>query len=67
MVSIQLDHNSCYIENDGTYVYYVLFLNQVRASSRLARAWFVKSDPVRLVGMRVCERCKASNAICCLI
>lgn len=26
MVSIQLDHNSCYIENDGTYVYYVLLL-----------------------------------------
>ena len=31
-----------------------VFLNQVRASRRPARAWFLKIDPVRIVGMRVC-------------
>ena len=30
------------------------FLNQARAGRRPARAWFLKIDPVRTVGMRVC-------------
>ena len=32
------------------------FLNQARASRRLARTWFLKIDPVQIVGMcvRVC-------------
>ena len=30
------------------------FLNQARAGRRPARAWFLKIDPVRIVGMRVC-------------
>ena len=29
------------------------FLNQARAGHRPARAWFLKIDPVRIVGMRV--------------
>ena len=32
----------------------VLFLNQTRAGHRPARAWFLKIDPVRIVGMCVC-------------
>ena len=28
-------------------------LNQARAGRRPARAWFLKIDPVRIVGMRV--------------
>ena len=32
---------------------YVL-LNQARAGRRPARAWFLKIDPVRIVGMRAC-------------
>ena len=31
----------------------VLFLNQARAGLQPARAWFLKIDPVRIVGMRV--------------
>ena len=31
-----------------------LFLNKAHASHRPARAWFLKIDPVRIVGMRVC-------------
>ena len=31
-----------------------LFLNQARASRRWARAWFLKIDPVQIVGMRAC-------------
>ena len=30
------------------------FLNQARASLQLALAWFLKIDPVRIIGMRVC-------------
>ena len=30
------------------------FLNQVRAGRRLARAWFLKINPVQIVGMSVC-------------
>ena len=30
------------------------FLNQARAGLRLAHTWFLKIDPVRIVGMRVC-------------
>ena len=30
------------------------FLNQACASLRPARAWFLKIDPVRIVGMRAC-------------
>ena len=30
------------------------FLNQARAGRRPARAWFLKIDSVRIVGMRVC-------------
>ena len=29
-------------------------INQARAGSRPARAWFLKTDPVRIVGMRAC-------------
>ena len=29
------------------------FLNQARAGRRPARAWFLKIDPVRIVGMRI--------------
>ena len=31
-----------------------LFLNQVRAGRRPARAWFLKIDPVQIVCMHVC-------------
>ena len=31
-----------------------LFLNQARTGRRPARAWFLKIDPMRIVGMRVC-------------
>ena len=30
-----------------------VFLNQARASHRPARAWFLKTDPMQMVGMRV--------------
>ena len=30
-----------------------VFLNQARAGHRPARAWFLKIDPVRIVGMHV--------------
>ena len=30
------------------------FLNQARASRRLACTWFLKIDPVRIVGMCAC-------------
>ena len=33
-----------------------MFLNQARASQRLARAWFLEIAFVREVGMRVCLR-----------
>ena len=33
-----------------------LLLNQARAGLRPARAWFLKIDPVRIVGMRACVR-----------
>ena len=32
----------------------IKFLNQARASLRLARAWFLKIDPVRIVCIRAC-------------
>ena len=31
-----------------------MFLNQARAGLGPARAWFLKIDPVQIVGMRVC-------------
>ena len=31
-----------------------LFLNQERTSLRPTHAWFLKIDPVQIVGMRVC-------------
>ena len=31
-----------------------IFLNQVRTGLWAARAWFLKIDPVQIVGMRVC-------------
>ena len=34
---------------------FISFLNQARASLRLARVWFLKIDPVRIVCMCVCE------------
>ena len=30
------------------------FLNQARAGHRLACAWFLKINPVQIVGMHVC-------------
>ena len=38
------------------------FLNQARAGRRPARAWFLKIDPVRIVGVRVCVRVSAPEA-----
>ena len=32
----------------------LMFLNQVRAGHRPAHTWFLKIDPVQIVGMRVC-------------
>ena len=43
---------SCFIISDYSYW---KFLNQARASLRPACAWFFKIDPVRIVGMCVCE------------
>ena len=34
--------------------YLAIFLHQARAGHRPACAWFLKIDPVRIVGMRVC-------------
>ena len=39
------------------------FLNQARTGHRPARAWFLKIDPVRIVGMRACVRVSAPEAI----
>ena len=39
------------------------FLNQVRAGRRVAHAWFLKIDPVRVVGMHVCVCVSAPQAI----
>ena len=39
------------------YIMYIIslwFLNQVRAGHRPERAWFLKIDPVRIVGMHAC-------------
>ena len=33
---------------------HITYLNQARAGHRPERAWFLKIDPVRIVGMRVC-------------
>ena len=33
---------------------FFLLLNQVHASHRLACAWFLKIDPVQIIGMHVC-------------
>ena len=41
----------------------LVFLNQVRAGHRPARAWFLKIDPVRIVCMRVCVCVSAPEAI----
>ena len=35
---------------------YQSFLNQARAGLRPAHAWFLKIDPVRIVGVCVCVR-----------
>ena len=43
-----------YSEITRTRVITRIFLNQVRAGHRPARAWFLKIDPVRIVGMHVC-------------
>ena len=42
-----------------------VLLNQVRASHRPVRAWFLKIDPVWIIGMRVrvCVRVSAPEAI----
>ena len=34
----------------------IVFLNQVHAGRRPARAWFLKIDPVLIVSMRACVR-----------
>ena len=43
--------------NVATYVINLcvdcVLLNQVRTAHRPARTWFIKIDPVRIVGMRV--------------
>ena len=33
-----------------------LFLNQARAGHKPVHAWFLKIDPVRIVGMHACVR-----------
>ena len=38
------------------------FFNQARAVRSPARAWFLKIDPVRIVGMRVCVCVSAPEA-----
>ena len=38
----------------GVTKFLIAFLNQVRADRRLAHFWFLKIDPVWIVGMRVC-------------
>ena len=40
-----------------------VFLNQARAGLRLARAWFLEIDPVRIVGMLACVYVSAPEAI----
>ena len=42
--------------NGSKNVCQLLFLNQARAGRRPAYAWFLKIDPVRIVGMRACVR-----------
>ena len=37
-----------------TYIHDYFFLNQVHAGLWPARAWYLKIDPVWIVGMRVC-------------
>ena len=37
------------------------FLNQAHASHRPACTWFLKIDPERIIGMRVCVRPEAIN------
>ena len=39
------------------------FLNQASASHRPVRTWFLKIDPVWIVGMRVCVCVSAPKAI----
>ena len=38
----------------GQIAMHAILLNQARAGHRPARAWFLKIDPVRIVGMRAC-------------
>ena len=49
------------------YLFYghAQFLNQARAGRRPARTWFLKIDPVRIVGMhvRVCVCVSVPEAI----
>ena len=40
--------------NTHTVIDQKIFLNQARAGLWPARAWFLKIDPVWIVGMRVC-------------
>ena len=40
----------------------LLFKPGARAGHRPARAWFLKIDPVRIVGMRVCVCVSAPEA-----
>ena len=35
-------------------LYLLLFLNQAHTGHGLARAWFLKIDPVWIIGMHVC-------------
>ena len=43
-----------YICNGYPSQNYICLLNQMHASHRLARAWFLKIDPVQVVGMHAC-------------
>ena len=40
-----------------------IFLKQVCAGHRPAHAWFLKIDPVQIVGMRVCTCVSSPEAI----
>ena len=51
------------VYNDGNHTMGIL-LNQARAGHRLARAWFLKIDPVRIVSMHVCVCLRACMRAC---
>ena len=45
------------------FIQVLLILNQVHTSHMPAYAWFLKIDPVRIIGMRVCVCVSTPKAI----